>query len=128
MAHSCLIIEDCNFIREIYHLNLKGSAVQIIAEARDGKEGLEKIQNLKPDIIILDLVLPKIDGFDILSQVHDISPRSKVLVISTMDDAKTKKKAKSLGAVGYLEKPFTKTDLLNAVAEAAQHYDGVQNG
>lgn len=128
MAYSCLIIEDCNFIREIYHLNLKNSSVQIIAEARDGKEGLEKIRTLKPDIIILDLVLPEINGFDVLSQTHDLSPNSKVLVISTMDDAKTKKKVKSLGAVGYLEKPFTKADLLNAVTEATQHYDGVQNG
>lgn len=128
MAHSCLIIEDCNFIREIYHLNLKNSSVKIIAEAKNGKEGLEKIRLFKPDLIILDLVLPEVNGFEILSQVHQLSPHSRVLVISTMEDFSFKQKAKSLGAVGYLEKPFAKSDLLNAVQEAIQHYDGVQNG
>lgn len=128
MAYSCLIIEDCNFIREIYYLNLKGSAVNIIAEAKNGREGLEKIRLLKPDLIILDLVLPEVNGFDILSQVHQLSPNSRVLVISTMEDISFKQKAKSLGAIGYLEKPFSKSALLSAVQEAAQHYDGVQNG
>lgn len=128
MAYSCLIIEDCNFIREIYYLNLKGSVVNIIAEAKNGREGLEKIRLLKPDLIILDLVLPEVNGFDILSQVHQLSPNSRVLVISTMEDISFKQKAKSLGAVGYLEKPFSKADLLSAVQEATQHYDGVQNG
>lgn len=128
MAYSCLIVEDCDFIRELYHFNLKGLEIQIIGEARNGTEALEKIHALHPDIIILDLVLPEINGFDILSQVHEISPKSKVLIVSTLDDAKSKKKAKSLGAVGYLEKPFTKSDLIEAVREAAQHYDGVQNG
>lgn len=128
MSYSCLIIEDCNFIREIYHLNLKNSAVQIIGEAKDGQEGLEKIKTLQPDIIILDLVLPLVSGFDILSQVHQLSPHSKVMVASTMSDSAYKKKARNLGAFSYLDKPFTKIDLLNAIDEIAQHYDGVQNG
>ncbi len=128
MTYSCLIIEDCAFIREVYYLNLRNSDVNIIDEATDGKEGLEKIVLHRPDLIILDLVLPKINGFDILSQVHQLSPSSKVLVISTMEDSTFKKKAQSLGAVGYLEKPFTKADFLNAIQEATQHYDGVQNG
>lgn len=128
MSYSCLIIEDCSFIREIYHLNLKDSLIHIVGEAADGKDGLEKIRSLQPEIIILDLVLPEISGFDVLSQTHQISPGSKVLVISTMNEASLKKKAKNLGAVGYLEKPFTKSELLNAIADITQHYDGVQNG
>ncbi len=128
MKHTCLIIEDCNFIREIYHLNLKNSQVEIIGEACDGKIGLQKIQQLQPDIIILDLVLPEVTGFEILSQTHQLSPHSKVLVVSTMADSNYKKKAMNLGAVGYLDKPFTKLELLSAIDDITQHYDGVQNG
>ena len=128
MTHSCLIIEDCNFIREIYHLNLKDSKIQIIGEAQDGREGLKQIKQLQPDIIILDLVLPEVNGFDVLSQTHQLSPKSKVLIVSTMADSHYKKKAMNLGAVGYLDKPFTKVELLNAIDDITQQYDGVQNG
>jgi two-component system response regulator EvgA len=128
MSHTCLIIEDCDFVREIYHLNLKNSEVQIIGEAKDGKEGLAKIKSLQPDIIILDLVLPEINGFDVLSQAHVLSPRSKVMVVSTMSDGAYKKKARNLGAFSYLDKPFTKHELLSAISDITQHYDGVQNG
>ena len=128
MTHTCLIIEDCSFIREIYHLNLKNSKVEIIGEAHDGKVGLQKIKQLQPDIIILDLVLPEVNGFDVLSQTHQLSPKSKVLIVSTMADSNYKKKAMNLGAVGYLDKPFTKIDLLNAIDDITQQYDGVQNG
>lgn len=128
MTHSCLIVEDCDFIREIYGFCLKGSSYTVVDSAKDGHEALLKIKNLKPEIILLDLVLPGLNGFEVLSKIHEISPKSKVIVVSSMDDQIYKQKAKHLGALMYIDKPFKKEQLLAALDEISLSYSGVQNG
>lgn len=128
MSYTCLIVEDCDFIRDIYGFCLKNSAYTICDEAKNGKEALVKIKSLKPDIILLDLVLPEMNGFEVLSQVHQLSPNSQVIVVSSMDDDVYRQKAKNLGALMYIDKPFKKEALLQALETATHNYAGVQNG
>lgn len=128
MTYSCLIVEDCDFIRDIYGFCLKNSPYQILDEAKNGSEALHKIKSLQPDIILLDLVLPEVNGFEVLSKVHELSPKSKVIVVSSLDDQLYKQKAKNLGALMYIDKPFKKENLLKALEEVSHTYAGVQNG
>lgn len=128
MNYSCLIVEDSAFIREIYRYGLQNSAYHIVGEAENGEEALFKIKSLQPDIIILDLVLPLINGLDVLKKINDLSPLSKVLVVSSIDDEKIKDKAKALGAIFYLEKPFKKVELINALQKLTIQKLGEKNG
>ncbi len=128
MKLKCLIVEDVLFLREIYRLSLMNQNYEIIGEAVDGAEALLKIKALQPDIVILDLVLPLKNGLEVLKESHQLSPNSRFLVISSLDDQMTIDQAKSLGAIEYLTKPFTKAQLLESLNRISQQYNEVQNG
>ena len=82
----------------------------------------------RPDVVILDLVLPMKNGLDILKESHPLSPDTRFLVISSIQDQTIIDKAKALGAMEYLVKPFTKAQLLASLGRLSQHYQEVQNG
>ncbi len=128
MPIKCLVVEDAQFIREIYRYSLRGQNIEIIDEAVDGVEAIAKILKYQPDFIILDLVLPLKSGIEVLKEISEISPHSKCLVISSLDDVDIQNKAKALGAIQYLTKPFTKAQLLSAIQNVTNQYQEVQNG
>jgi len=129
MTLKCLLVEDSAFMREIYHYSLCDiSNIKIVAEAQDGEEAIRLISKFKPDILILDLILPLKNGLEVLSETALISPQTRTLVISSLDDDATILKAKSLGAIKYLKKPFTKAHLVAALDDISKTYAEVANG
>lgn len=129
MTLKCLIVEDSPFMLEIYRYSLVNHpTVEIVAEARDGEVALKLITEIKPDLLILDLILPLKNGIDVLKEMAVISPHTKTIVISSLEDEATILKAKALGAIQYLTKPFTKIQLLNAIDEISNEYAEVNNG
>ena len=129
MELKCIIAEDASFMREIYRLALQNcKSIDIVAEARDGEEAVKLLSELKPDIMLLDLVLPMKSGLEILRELSLISPKTKVIVVSSIDDEQIIAKAKALGAVSYIKKPFTKADLIEAFEEISKVYSEVENG
>ncbi len=126
MKQSFFIVEDSLFIREIYRLCLKNVSVEFIGEAIDGISAVEQIQKLKPDIVLLDLVLPEKNGFDVLSDCAHL--KTKFIVISSLPQDEYEQKAKSLGALFYLEKPFKKQQLVQIVESALNQQHEVKHG
>jgi YesN/AraC family two-component response regulator len=129
MQLTCLIIEDAAFMREIYHYSLlKCENIRVIGEACDGEEALKLLSQFKPDIMLLDLVLPVKSGLDVLKEVSLVSPKTKAIVVSSIEDENIIQRAKALGVITYIKKPFTKVDLVNAFEEISKNYSEVQNG
>lgn len=126
MKQTCLIAEDSLFIREIYKLCLKDTAIEIISEAIDGADAVKQITQLCPDIVLLDLVLPEKNGFDVLSECSHL--KTKFIVISSLPQSEYEQKAKSLGALFYLEKPFKKQQLIQMVESAISTQSEVNHG
>lgn len=125
----CLIVEDSPFMREIYRYALRDHHhISIVAEASDGEEAMKLIGEIKPDILLLDLILPLKNGLDILSELAGVSSQTKTIVITSLEDESTVLKAKALGAIEYIKKPFTKMQLLTAVDEVSKYYAEVYNG
>jgi len=100
-----LLIEDDVFFRKFYveKLRVKGFEVD---EADDGEQGLEKVKSFKPDLIVLDLIMPKKDGFEVLKSMQNDTnlKRIPVLVFSTLGQETDVAKAKKLGAADYVNK------------------------
>ena len=129
MQLKCLIAEDAQFMKEIYRYALVNCEfVEIVAEASDGEEAMKLLSELKPDVMLLDLVLPAKSGLDILKEVSLVSPKTKTIVVSSIDDEKVISRVKALGVFSYIKKPFTKADLLKAFDDAAKIYSEVENG
>jgi len=118
MALSIVIADDHDIIRagikNIIHDSLN---YKVVAEARDGEEALAKTEEHKPDILLLDITMPKISGLDVIGQVHCISPKTKVLVISVHKAHIYAMKAFQAGAKGYLNKGNAGEELLPALAK-----------
>jgi len=100
-----LIIEDDRFLIKLYANKLRRDGFEIM-EAISGEEGLNKILREKPDLVVLDLVLPQKSGFEILSEIK-MNPETKnipVIILSNLGQETDIKKGLSLGAVAYLIK------------------------
>jgi CheY-like chemotaxis protein len=108
-----LLVEDDKFFREFYAFKLKEKNVEV-GQAGDGEEALGLIPQFKPDLILLDLIMPKKDGFELLADLQNDPAMSQipVLVFSTLGQQKDIDRAKQLGAKGYVNKSFFNFDNL----------------
>ena len=100
-----LIIEDDKFFQKFYSAKLAERKVEVEI-ASDGEEGLIKMRDFKPDLILLDLIMPKMDGFAVLTtRVQDENLKKiPVIVFSTLGQEKDIETAQKLGANGYIKK------------------------
>lgn len=105
MAKKILIVEDYRFLREAMGKKLKEDGFDVL-EAVDGEEGLKKTKEEKPDLVLLDLVLPGIDGFDVLQKIKEdpLLTEVKVIVLSNLGQKEEIEKGMALGANDYLVK------------------------
>lgn len=108
-----LLVEDDKFFREFYAYKLKERNIEV-GQAGDGEEALKIIPEFMPDLILLDLIMPKKDGFEVLSDLsHDPALcQIPVLVFSTLGQEKDVERARFLGAKGYINKSFFDFDNL----------------
>ncbi|MCP3942018.1 MAG: response regulator transcription factor [Desulfobacteraceae bacterium] len=106
-----LVIEDEVHIADGIQLNLKIQGYSVCV-ARDGIDGLEQWRSWKPDLIILDIMLPMIDGFSILKTIRKEDEKIPVLILSARGDTKDKVKGLRYGVDDYLSKPFDLEEFL----------------
>jgi DNA-binding NarL/FixJ family response regulator len=100
----------------------KKPELQIVAEAADGVEAVERARQLQPDLILLDIGLPKLGGIEAAKQISKVAPHSKILFVSQETDPDVVEFARDLGA-GYVSKSCVQRDLLLAV-ESVQRFIG----
>lgn len=119
MAKKILVIDDEANIVKMVQSRLKASGYDAIV-ATDGKQGIDKAKNEKPDLIILDIMMPEMDGYETLAQLKEIPETKNIPVIMFTAKAETDNVAKAmdLGAVDYIVKPFTPISLLEKIAGA----------
>lgn len=119
MAKNILIIEDDKFLRKLIEKKLTEENLGIL-KATDGKEGLKMAKEEKPDLILLDLVLPSMNGFEVLSQLKKDSEESireiPVIVLSNLGQKEEVEKGMNLGATDYLVKArFTLEEIIEKI-------------
>jgi DNA-binding NarL/FixJ family response regulator len=96
---------------------LEGQAeLQVVGEAADGWEAVQKAQTLKPDLIVLDIGLPKLNGMEAATRIRQVAAGTKVLFLTGITDEDVMRAALSTGAQGYVLKTDAGTELLPAVA------------
>jgi len=108
-VYRILVIEDEDSIRELVKLNLELADFEVI-EAADGLEGLNKGIQEKPDLVLLDLMLPKMDGYELLPKITE--RQIPVIILTAMNGLKDKIKGFNLGTDDYITKPFESMELL----------------
>jgi two-component system chemotaxis response regulator CheY len=116
MPKKVLVVDDSNVLRNIIVFNLKKNGYEI-AEAIDGMDALEKMQSFKPDMLILDLMMPKLDGFGVLKEKGKMEDYKNVpaIILTAKGGEDDRENALNLGAIDVLTKPFSPKQLLESV-------------
>lgn len=112
-----LIVEDDKFLRELIIQKVTNEGFDV-AKAIDGEEGIKKIKEEKPDLVLLDLILPGIDGFEVLSRMKEDPALSSipVIILSNLGQKEDIDKGMKLGAIDYLIKAhFTPGEIIEKI-------------
>jgi DNA-binding NarL/FixJ family response regulator len=113
---SVLVVEDFEpFRRFVCSMLRKTPELQVVCEVSDGLEAVQKAEELKPDLILLDIGLPTLNGIEAARQIRKLAPESKILFLSQESSADVVQEALNLGALGYVVKAHVGSDLLDAV-------------
>lgn len=107
-----LIADDSPFMRKMLKEILEVGGFKNIIEAGDGNEALEKHESENPDLVLLDIIMPKLDGIEILKKIGE---GTKTLIISAVGKEDIIEEAKELGANGYIVKPFDEKRVMGEI-------------
>ena len=111
MAKRVLIVDDAIIMRmRIKEIALE-SGWEIAGEAANGEEGLAQYRELRPDLMTLDIVMPKMDGVAVLRQIREEDPQARIVMVSAVDQKGKLTECIRLGAVDFIVKPFDKARL-----------------
>ncbi|MGB6464259.1 MAG: response regulator [Nitrosotalea sp.] len=113
-----MIAEDSAATRLVLKDALKIGHHEIVAEAIDGIETLEKFSKTNPDILLLDVAMPKKDGMSALEEIISSNPDAKIIMITADENFSTIHKSAKAGVQAYIIKPFDFKDVLNAITMA----------
>ena len=117
MACRVLLVDDFEPWRQFVRSMLGAhEQLQIVGEAADGPEAVQKARSLHPDLVLLDLGLPTLNGMDAAHQIGKATPDAKIIFVTQNQDADVMNAALSNGARGYIFKTHARMDLLPAIA------------
>jgi NarL family two-component system response regulator LiaR len=115
-----LIVDDHPMMRDALRISFTGEDdLQVIGEASNGIEALTLLKTLTPDVILMDLLMPKMDGLETIAHIFKSNLQAKILVLSSMEDEERVVSAIQAGALGYFPKTAPRQYLLEAVRKVA---------
>jgi two-component system, NarL family, response regulator NreC len=115
-----LLADDHSVVRKGLRMQLQDDQFEVVAEAADGREAVQLAESEKPDVVIMDIVMPGLSGIEATAQIVKRNPRTGVVIFSMHADETYVSRALTAGAKGYLLKDGEDLDVTRAVAAAAQ--------
>jgi two-component system, NarL family, invasion response regulator UvrY len=119
---SIMIVDDHTLIRETWSFLLgKNENFDVVAECGDGERAIELARDKRPDVVLLDINMAPMSGFDVLKMIRKYSPGSKIIGVSMHSQPAYAKKMLRLGAKGYVTKNSPRQEMLEAIAEVSKN-------
>lgn len=115
MGAKILVVDDSTFTRQIVKNALNGRGFREVIEAENGEEGLRKYETEKPDVVLLDVIMPDLSGTEVLKKMTIINENARVIMLSAVGQEKTIEVCSKLGSSGYIVKPFDEKKLVDTV-------------
>ncbi|GEO24820.1 chemotaxis protein CheY [Alicyclobacillus acidoterrestris] len=113
-----LVVDDAAFMRMMIKDILSKNGFEVVGEAADGAQAVEKYQELKPDLVTMDITMPEVDGIEALKRIRAIDASAKVIVCSAMGQQAMVIDAIQAGAKDFIVKPFQADRVIEAVKKA----------
>ncbi|HEY4543030.1 MAG TPA: response regulator [Tissierellaceae bacterium] len=119
MSKKVLIVDDAIFMRMKLKDILESNGYEVVAEAQDGKEAIEKYQTEKPDLVTMDITMPEMDGVSALKEIKKIDPNATIIMCSAMGQQAMVMEAIQAGAVDFIVKPFDTERVIKSLEKAS---------
>ena len=117
-----VLVDDQPSVRQGLRMRLTVEPdMTVVGEASNGREAMALVQQLAPDIVLMDVEMPEMDGIEATAVLRRVVPQSAVVILSIYDDAQTRGRAQAAGAVAFVEKRGATDSLLAAIRQAARH-------
>jgi two-component system chemotaxis response regulator CheY len=116
-AFKLMIVDDSNIMRRRIERSQQFAELQVVGAAANGMEALALFNRTDPDVITMDLTMPEMDGIECIEKIVKMKPAVRILVVSALADKATAVDALEKGANGFLGKPFTDRQLIDALTE-----------
>lgn len=117
-----MIVDDAAFMRDTLKNILADSSFEVVAEAADGVEAVEKYREVEPDVVTMDITMPRLGGLEATEKILDINSKAVVIIVSAMGQKHLVIEAIDMGVADFIVKPFHKDKVLRIIEEALQRY------
>ena len=114
-----MVVDDSPFIHKAVKRALPAEEYEIVGCAENGKDGSEKYAQLKPDIVLMDITMPVMDGLEAAQAILAGDGAAKIVMLSAMGDDELIAKAKGIGVKDFMQKPFDQTLILEVLQRVA---------
>lgn len=118
MSKRILIVDDAAFMRMMIKEILTKNGFEVVGEASDGAQAVEKFKELSPDLMTLDITMPEMDGIAALKEIKKLDPNAKVIMCSAMGQQAMVIDAIQAGAKDFIVKPFQADRVIEAITKA----------
>ncbi|RBP46785.1 chemotaxis protein CheY [Garciella nitratireducens] len=118
MSKRVLVVDDAVFMRMMIKDILVKNEFEVVGEAANGAEAVEKYKELKPDIVTMDITMPEMDGIEAVKEIRKIDPNAKIIMCSAMGQQAMVMDAIQAGAKDFIVKPFQGERVLEALNKA----------
>ena len=118
MAVNVLIVDDLAFIRIVLRDIIEKAGFRVIGEASNGEKALALYQDTRPDVVLMDITMPGMDGLTALAKIREIDPAARVIICSTLGQQRLIVQAIQLGAKDFIVKPFQPQRVISALKKA----------
>ncbi len=115
MPAKILIVDDAAFMRMMLKDILSKSGYEIIGEAENGVQAIEKYKELQPDLVTMDITMPELDGVTAVLKIREVDSQARILMVSAMGQQKLIVESLEAGALDFIVKPFQPTKVIETV-------------
>jgi len=119
MTPTVLVVDDIGMMRSIIRETLEGEGIHVAAEAANGREALQLYAKLRPNLVLMDITMPVMNGIEALRRIRALDPKAKIIMCSSMSQQRYIVKSIQLGARDFIVKPFKKHRIISSVKKAA---------
>ena len=118
MNKRVMVVDDSRLVRVQMEDVLRGTDYEVVAHCRSGEDAVQRYAEVKPDLVTMDIIMPGMDGLDAAEIILKQDPAARIVMISSLAYEDTFKRAKAIGAKGFVDKPFHQEQLLKVFGEA----------